>query len=211
MPPILRSSARGWTAPVLTFIAVAVVAASCGGGGSSKSPAAAPSTTLAGGRNAAALQPFRTCMQAHGVTLPTAPARQGPPPTDTPGASAAPGDTGGGQRRGFGGGGGFGGVGQVINSSDPATKAAFDACKGQLPAGVLDQIVKGQTARQAFVTCMQTHGITVANGGFGGRPDRSTSTTSTTTPEFAAAFKTCSVLLPQRGPNGPGGSPTTTA
>jgi hypothetical protein len=74
--------------------------------------------------------------------------------------------------------------------------AAFNACKSTLPAGFLQQIQQGQTALQAFRSCMQDHGVTVGAGGFGGGQG----STTTTTPAFNAAYQACQKLLPQRGP-----------
>jgi hypothetical protein len=206
-------------------VALAFALASCGGG---SSKAAAPpattttTTTGAGGANRAALQAFTSCMSQHGVTIPTFAPRA--PRTTLPGQTTVPrtttpGDTGGGGGgggRGFGFG-GAGGLGAVIGSSDPNTQAAVKACEGQLPAGTLQQLQQGQTAIQAYVKCMASHGVTVTGpgGGFrgGGQGGGGTTvpgeTTLTTTPQYAAANQICRALLPQRGP-GNGGGPTTT-
>jgi hypothetical protein len=96
----------------------------------------------------------------------------------------------------------------LFNSTDPATQAAVKACQGQLPAGTLQQVQQGVTALEAYQKCMQSHGVTVSGaGGFrGGQPG---ATTSTTTPQFAAANQICRALLPQRGPGqGPGATST---
>jgi hypothetical protein len=202
MSPTSRVPRRRWTAgfiAVAPFVAFATLLAACGGGGSSSKSAAATgstTTTPAGRFNAAAMQPFVACMSQHGVTVPTFAPRTTPPPTDTNAT-----DANGPRRRGGGAGfGGGAGLGAIINSTDPATVAAYNACKSTLPAGVL----QGQNARQAFVSCMKDHGVTVTGNGFFGDGRGST---TTTTPQYAAAFSTCRALLPQR-PNR--GSTTTT-
>lgn len=213
VPTSPRPAARGWKTGAVAFaplaIAASAVLASCGGGGSSKPSSAAAgvtTTTTANGRiSPAAMQAFLSCLSTHGVAVPTTVAGE----TTTTFARPPGTDATGQPRRRFGGGGGAGALFRYLGSTDPATQAAVKTCSGQLPPGVLQQFQQGQTARQAFVGCMKDHGVTVANaGGFGGAGP---GPTSTTTPAYAAAFKVCSALLPQRGPGGAGGSPTTTA
>jgi hypothetical protein len=198
-------SLRPWLGLAPLALALVILVAACGGGSSKPAAAASTTTTTTGGGrgvNAAAVQAFRSCMQQHGVTIPTAPPRTAnstPPSTDTASTDAG---SGGPRVRGGGFGGGFGGLGTVIASADPATKAAFQACQGQLPAGFLQRIQQGQTQLQAYVSCMQSHGVTVSGlgRGFGSR------STTTTTPQFAAANSICKALLPARGQGGPGGA-----
>jgi hypothetical protein len=215
-PPTRRWITRAVAAAPLALV---IGLAACGGG-SSKAASAPPSTTstttAGGGFNRAALQAFTTCMTQHGVTIPTV-----PPRTTIPGETFPPRTGGGGGAGGGGGGaggggrffigGGGGGVTSIINSADPATKAAFQACQSQLPAGFLQQVQQGQTALAAYRSCMQDHGVTLpANGGFGGGPGGAAGgSTTTTTPAYAAAVATCRPLLPARGPRN-GGSTTTT-
>ena len=188
-------------APLAIVLVVGLVA--CGGGGSNKTVAApATTTTVAGGgggANRAALQAFTACLTQHGVTVPTFAPRQRPSTTlgtNTTVDNGGPPGGGG----GFGGGGGRG-VGTIINSTDPATKAAVAACQDKLPAGFLQQLQQGQTALNAYRSCMQSHGVTVGQGFRGGG-----GSTTTTTPAFTAANNICKALLPARGAGGPGGA-----
>jgi hypothetical protein len=214
--PVPKPPRRRWitNAVAVAPLALVVGLAACGGG-SSKATSAPPSTTstTAPGRgfNRAALQAFTTCMSQHGVTIPTQPPRTTVPGQTIPTDNAGGGGGGGGGGGRFIGGGGAGGAMAIINSTDPATKAAFQACQSQLPPGFLQQAQQGQTALAAYRSCMQSHGITLpANGGFGGGGGGGGGgSTSTTTPAYGAAFSICKVLLPARGPRN-GGSTTTT-
>jgi hypothetical protein len=217
--PRLGSSRRSQRLMALVplVLTVGLVVGACGGGGTkSSSVAASPTTTTPGrGFNRTALQPFLTCLKQHGVNIPTPPSTTTPPSTSTPPSTVA-GDNGGGGRRFGGGGGGFGALGGIVGNS--ADAAAVQACQSQLPPGVLQQIQQGQTALQAYRSCMQDHGVTVPANGFfrGGGPggpggaNAPGGTTPTTTAAYAAADAICRPLLPQRGPRG-GGSTTTIA
>jgi hypothetical protein len=195
-------------------VALAVLVTACGGGSSKPATTStSPPTTAAAGRGGltrAALQAFTTCLQQHGVTVPTASTR---PPGETP-STRPPGETpssGVGGRRGFGfGGGGFGG-GALALLNNPADKAAVQACQGKLPAGFLQQQQQRQNQLAAFQSCMKDHGVTVSGGFRPGGPAGPSSTTSTTTPAYAAAFAICKAVLPQGGNfGGPRGATTTT-
>lgn len=168
------------TAPVHHLRAVAagvllttlgLVLAACSGGASAKtSPTTTTSTTVDRG---AALQAFRTCLQQHGVTLPT-------PPTTTPGETRPSRGTGGFL---FGDG-----------ANDPATRAAVQACQSKLPAGFVQRQQQRQQQFAAFVSCMKDNGVTITTvqggpGGGLGSIDRT-----------SAAYQKCSVLLPTFAP-----------
>ena len=202
---------RAFAAVPLILLVTAALLSACGGGGSSSKSAAATTTTAApnGQFNPAMLQAFTKCLSDHGVAVPTTVAGQTPTTDAQP-----PGTNANGQPRRGGGGGG--GAFRILNSSDPNTQAAIKACQNLLPAGFLQRLQQGQTARQAFVSCMKDHGVTVTGGGFGRGPGGpggagNGGSTTTTTPEYAAAFAACKALLPARGTFGPGGGPTTTA
>ena len=191
-------------AAIPVILATAALLSACGGGGSSSKSAAATTTTAApnGRFDPAALQAFTKCLSDHGVAVPTTVAGQTPTTDAQP-----PGTDANGQPRRRGGGGGA--ALRILNSSDPTTQAAIKACQNLLPAGFLQRLQQGQTARQAFVSCMRDHGVTVTGGGFGGGGNGGS--TTTTTPQYATAFAACKPLLPPRGTFGPGGGPTTTA
>lgn len=189
-----------FAAAAISLLALpAVLLAACGGGSAKAATAKTTTTTApAGARaNAAALQAFRSCLTQHGVTLPT-------PPTTAPGQTFAPRDqTGQDGGRGFGGGfgGGFGALGAIANN--PAYQAAFNACKGTLPAGFLQRQQQRQQQFNAFISCMKDNGVTIttAQGSRGlGSIDRT-----------SAAYQKCSVLLPNGGNFGPRNSTTTTS
>lgn len=176
--------------------------AACGGGGSKPAAASGAATTVAGRADQSAVVAFRTCLQQHGVTLPTFVPRSTTPGETRP--SRPQGLDNGGPGGGSGGGffrGGGGGFGNVLN--DPAAQKAVQACQDKLPAGFLAQMQARRNQMNAFYSCMADHGVTTTSGtpGSGPRPtlDRS-----------SAAYAVCSALLPSR-PNGPGPSVTTTA
>jgi len=205
-------------------LAIGFVAAACGGGTtkptaatSSSSPptsaAAAPAGSTGstgGGRGAlnGQLAAFRSCMAAQGEPLPTFAPRSTTslPPGETP-------STGGGGGRGFGGGGFFAGGGggglgiflRGLNQNDPKVMAAYNACKSQIPASILQQQQQRQQALTAFDSCMKDHGVTIPTG------PPAAGTTRTTIDQSSVAYQTCKVLLPNNGAFGPGGSTTTTA
>jgi hypothetical protein len=198
------------------MLTVALVAAACGGGGSKSSSVAAstsPTTTTPtgpGGISQAQIQAFTACLEQHGVSVPTTVV---PPTTEVPPTTVA----GQAPRRRFAGGGGAGAVFALLNN--PADSAAVQACQSDLPAGTLQRLQQGQTALNAYISCMKDHGQTVSGRGFGGGrgpggaggAPTSSVAPPTTTAAFAAAAAICRPLLPQgRGFGGPGGSTTTT-
>jgi hypothetical protein len=173
------SPVRVRVAAVLGAIGLAVLAAGCGGG--SGANAAAPATTTtgtttatapgAGGPNAAAFQAYRTCLTAHGVTLPRrrpAGAQGGTPPAGQPPAPGA------GPRGRFG---------QLTAKQ----RQAMTACQSKRPTGGFGRgSASGRPQNPAFAkytACLKSHGVT-----FG-----STSSSSST---FTKATAACKSLLP---------------
>lgn len=157
-----------------------VLLAACGsskastGAAATKSNAAA--TTTANDNNA-----YRTCLSAHGVTLPN----RGPRPTGTndsagdgatPAASAPP-DSG------------------PPSSVDAATQAAFQACASLRPANGFRGNGANSQAMQAYVSCLKDNGVQVAGTTASSGPPPSFDRSS---PAFAAADAKCHVLLPER-------------
>jgi hypothetical protein len=219
-----RAAARKPTARRVAVLAplalvISFVAAACGGGSSkptattsspSTSAAAAPagSTGSTGAGRGAALNSqlaaFRSCMAAQGEPLPTFAPRSS---TSVP-AGETPSTGGGGGGRGFGGGGFFAGGGggglgiflRGLNQNDPKVMAAYNACKSQIPASILQQQQQRSQALTAFDSCMKDHGVTIPTG------PPAAGTTRTTIDQSSAAYQTCKVLLPNGGVFGPGPS-----
>src|SRR5579864_6688377 len=216
-----RAATRSVAALAPLALVLGLVAAACGGGSSKPSATtAAPTTSTSaaaaagggGGRGAlnSQLAAFRTCMATQGEPLPTFAPR--PTTTLAPGETPST-DAGGGGRRGFGGGFGFGGGGaggglgvflRGLNQNDPKVMAAYNACKGQIPASLLQQQQQRQQALSAFVSCMKDHGVTITTGA------PTPGTTPSTIDQTSTAYQTCKVLLPNGGAFGPGASSTTT-
>lgn len=178
----------------------------------------------------AALQTYRDCLTKQGLTLPSAPQRPsgqgdpnaqpgdpnaipagplpsdqtGPPPSGQGGQGGQPPvtDANGQPVRGGGGFGGFGGLQSII--SDPANKAAVDACASVLPAGGFGgggpggNGGRGGQAFQAYLSCLKDNGVDIPTTTAPG-PAPSFDRNS---PAFAAANEKCQVLLPQRNGNG---------
>ena len=217
-----RAAARKPTArrvAVLAPLAVVIgfVAAACGGGASKPTTTtASPSTTApaaaaATGNGRAGLNSqlaaFRSCMAAQGEPLPMFAPRS--TTSVAPGATPTT-DAAGAGRRGFAGGfgGGGGGLGiflRGLNQNDPKVMAAYNACKSQIPASILQQQQQRQQALTAFDSCMKDHGMTIPTG------PPAAGTTRTTIDQSSVAYQTCKVLLPNGGNFGPGGSTPTTA
>jgi len=194
----------------------------------------ATTTTAGNGQGGAdrraALQAYRDCLTKQGLTLPSVPQRQngqadpnaqpgdpnanpagpppsdqgGPPPSGQNGQNGQPPvtDANGQPVRGGGGGFGFGGLQSII--SDPANKAAVDACASVLPAGGIGgggpggNGGRGGQAFQAYLSCLKDNGVDIPTTTAPGPPpsfDRNS-------PAFAAANEKCQVLLPQRNGNG---------
>ena len=173
--------------------AVALATAACGGG--SKAASQTTTTTVAAGRGAA-LQAFRQCTAAHGVTLPqrqrtsTHTNGSAPPPSQTDGG-------GGGGFGGFGGGGGFANRFQQPPAGVDGGKyrTALQACQSQLPNP--QDNAQFQSAFMAYVSCLKSHGVQVGDPSLGAR---ALSGVDRTTATFQAAQQVCRALLPNRAP-----------
>jgi hypothetical protein len=181
----IRISARPAAAVAGAIVAGAVLAACGGGSGTSGStPAAAAASPTSTSNNAAA---YRTCLEQHGVTL----------PSRAPGQGRPSGGTGG------GGGGFFGGGGGGFSAS-PQMQAAMQACASLRPAGG-GFGGRGGAALTAFRNCMSQQGVVIpttrptafptapASGG-----SRYLGGLDPNDPKVAAALKICSPLLPTR-------------
>lgn len=204
--------------PILAAVAALALAA-CGGGGSSPKVSAATTTTTAGRggfRNAA----FTSCLKQHGITLPAGGFGGRRPRAGGTGSTGATGASGSGGR--FRGGGGFGGPPISIPGVSAAkVQTALSACRSQLPNGGRfgggGNGFVNPAALQAYLSCLRDHGVTVPTTTSGPAPTGTGSPGSVTgrpgselravrnDPKFAAANKTCQVLLPARG-----GATTTT-
>jgi hypothetical protein len=212
-------------AMVIAPLGLVLGLAACGGGSSKvaattttpTSAAAAAAPAGGGGGGGAAgrnsqLAAFRTCMASQGEPLPTFAPRT---TTTVPGSTgtAAPdngtpagGGRGGGFGGGFGAGGGAGGLGvflRGLNQNDPKVMAAYNACKAQIPAALIQAQQQRTQATTAFISCMADHGVTIATG------PPAAGTTRTTIDQTSTAYQTCKVLLPAGG-FGPGRTTTTT-
>jgi hypothetical protein len=74
---------------------------------------------------------------------------------------------------------------------------ALQACQDKAPAGGFGGGggQGGQQAFQAYSSCMQDHGVTIAQPSSGGTPP----TQNQNDPKFTAANQACSALLPSPG------------
>jgi hypothetical protein len=221
---------RGRSAALLLPVGLAfgLIATACGGGSSTPATTTTPPTTAAAAASPSGggaggdtgfnsqLTAFRSCMASHGEPLPTRPPRSST--TQGTGTTVAP-DNGTGGPGGPGGGGGFGGGGfflggggngtgfllRGLNQNDPKVMAAYNACKGQIPASLIQAQQQRSQQLNAFISCMADHGVTISTG------PPAADTTRTTIDQSSAAYQTCKVLLPNGGAFGPRGSTTTTA
>jgi hypothetical protein len=117
-------------------------------------------------------------------------------------ASAPTGGRGGGFFIG-GGGNGAGFLLRGLNQNDPHVMAAYNACKSQIPASLVQAQQQRAQALNAFISCMADHGVTITTGA------PAPGTTRTTIDQNSAAYQTCKVLLPNGGAFGPRGTTTT--
>lgn len=167
-------------AACLALGTLGLVAAGCG----SSSPAASPATTTTTGRAPAAFAAYRSCLEAHGVTLPvfggfrgrrpgtgTSPQRPAGPPTST---TARP-------RRAFG-------FGQLTAKQ----RSALTACRSKLPAGTFAGSRRfgpgargpnGNPAFAKYTACLKQHGVAFGS-------------TSSSPAVFRKAQAACAKLLP---------------
>jgi hypothetical protein len=190
---------RNIPVPILAAFAAFGLAA-CGGGGSANASSTTTTTTAGRGFQSAA---FTNCLKQHGVTLPAG-GFGGRRPDAGTGGTGGPGGTGG-----TPGTGGFrGGGGPAISIpgvSASQIQTAFSACRSQLPNG--GRFGGGgfgggnPAALQAYLSCLRDHGVTIPTTTSGSTPARPGSELRAVrnSPNFAAANKTCQVLLPTSG------------
>ena len=183
-----------WLAPVL-----ALGLAACGSSGTTTSSPTTAASAATGGAGGSDLAAYRTCLSQHGVTLPTGGgfgpgggARPTGMPTDMPTGGSPAGSMPGGM------------PGGVVPSGVDATayQRAQQACASLRPTGGFrgGGATFDSSALQAFTSCMKDHGVTATNG---------PQDLNRSDPKVAAAWKTCSVLLPA-ATGQPNPAPTTT-
>lgn len=165
--------------PLALVLGVAgLLAAGCGGSGGSKSAASTASTTTTSASAAraptAALQSFRTCLSAHGVTL----RRPAAPPRTANGKPIT-------RARGRGRSATF-----LLQRLTPAQRKAFQACRSKLPNGGRFRGFGGgrpggraNSAFAKYTRCLAQHGVK-----FG--------TTGQSASAFRKAQAACRTLLP---------------
>jgi hypothetical protein len=191
------SRIRVRTTAALGAIGLAALAAGCGGGSGASAAALATTTTGTtttapggGGPNSAAFQAYRSCLSAHGVTLPgrpgggqggTRPAGQPPSTTGTPPVGAQ---------------------GRFRNLT-AKQRQALTACQSKRPAGARGfggGNARGGPANGAlakYTACLKSHGVTFGS-------------TSTSSSAFAKATAACKSLLPASTGGSANGTTTTT-
>jgi hypothetical protein len=184
-PQALRSGLAGLL--VLTTVGLAA----CGGGSSpsasstssTTTPATTTGTAAAGGPGGAAFARYTSCLEQHGVTLPTRGSGGGGPATGAAGANGA------------GGPGGFFG-----GANSAKFRTAQTACANLLPAGLRRGGFGGgaggganSAAFAAYRNCLSLHGVTLAAAGFrrnGGQG------APKPTAKMTKALKACASLRP---------------
>jgi hypothetical protein len=185
---------------VCALLLTSCLIAACGGSSSSSTSSTAAASTGGGSSGSARRAALRSCLKAHGVTLPSRPPGGGAPGAGggAPGAGGPPPGSGGGSGF-FGGGGGF--------QNDPKARAAFQACGGgNLGAGRRPQL--SHQAITSYVTCVRQHGYNMPNPNFSGKGAVFPSSIRSD-PKFQAANRTCqSLLVPGRGGTSTGSSST---
>ncbi|MFI9274986.1 hypothetical protein ACIGXM_30385 [Kitasatospora sp. NPDC052896] len=166
---MFRTTIRSAGAAAL-LVSGALLLTGCSSSGSSSSTAASSSpTAAASGSRGQAMAAYTSCLQQHGVTMPTG--RPSGHPSGAPGG-------------GYGG--GFAG-----SSPDPARQAAMQACASLRPQGGGRGGNFNSSAMAAFTSCLKDHGVTIpATGGM--------KALNTADPTTAAAYKTCAPLMPAR-------------
>ncbi|MDQ1484376.1 MAG: hypothetical protein QOJ62_69 [Actinomycetota bacterium] len=193
MPPRTRLAGTG-----LACIALSFAVAACGGAKSQTAAATTPTTaassapapasasasgTASAAQRAAGLAAYSACLQQHGVTLPS-----GRPSGRPSGNGSAPPSGGPG-----GGPGGFGG----LNSADPSTAAAQQACASLRPQGGFGGGGAGGTISAAtfaaFKSCMSDKGVTVTVTD----PQQALRSLDRNDAKTAAALKVCQPIIAQ--------------
>jgi hypothetical protein len=186
----IRISAKPAVAVAGAIVAGTVLAACGGSGGTGGSTPAAAAASPTSTSNAAAA--YRTCLEQHGVTL----------PSRAPGQGRPSGGAGG------GGGGGFGGGGGGFSTS-PQMQAALQACASVRPTGGAGfggfGGGRGGAALTAFRNCMSQQGVVIPTTRPTAFPTAPASGSARylggldpNDPKVAAALKVCSPLLPSR-------------
>jgi len=224
-PAALRSRA---TASLSLVVTAAALIGACSGGGTSTrvtssntavtSPTSAPDSSVltptgapvvgSGSGPASQLQAYESCMASHGEPLPSLPsapgasAAGGPPQSLPTGATAAGGPSGSPPAAGAGAGAGV--FLRGLNQNDPKVMAAYNACKSQIPAALVQGQQQRSQALSAFISCMSDHGVTISS------VQAVAGTTPTTIDQSSSAYQTCKALLPTGGAFGPGRASTTT-
>jgi hypothetical protein len=172
-----------WLALLPLAVALTACGASTSASGSSSTSTTSPATSF---------QAYLTCLEQHGVTVPTAPAG------GTTGTSRPS------------GGGGFPGGGFFGNSSNPTVAKAQQACASLRPAGRFGGSGTSATALRVYLNCLEIHGVTVPTGSASGSFLRTMYANPTATEKTAMAA--CASLRPSfsRG-SSPATSTSTTA
>lgn len=180
---------------VLAFglLAASCAIAACGSGSSASSTTkvASASTTPAAtsGGSGFTSTAFRTCLQKHGVTLPSRPASAGTRTGTTPSGPPSGGASSG------GGGGGF--------ASNPKLRAAIQACGGgNFRRGTSSGAGLSHTAIDNFVACVRKNGYPqMPNPNFSGTGSIFPTSVESNA-KFKAASRDCaSVLRPSNAPS----------
>jgi hypothetical protein len=191
---------------VLGALAATVAIVACGSSSTtSTGSAAASASSTSGSASGRANFPdraerakLRTCLEQHGVTLPSRPAGGGPPTSGsgtTPGAGGGPPAGGGGF---FGGGGGGAGA-------NPKFRAALKACgvNFRVGAGRFNPAAR-RAAINKFVSCVGQHGYKLPKPNFSGKGPVFPRNIESNA-KFQAASKACASVLRPQGGASPGG------
>jgi len=189
-------------APILAalIIVVALALAACGASGATDTPsstaaAAAGSPSTGATFNATK---FRSCLKAHGVTLPARrPGAAGPPPGAQSGSQS--GSQSSARRPGF-----FGGGGAFAN---PKVRAAIQACGGGRFRGLgARRFALSHTAVLKFVACVNKHGYKLPTPNFSGKGSIFPAGIQSN-PKFQKASRSCASLLRPAAGSGAGAAP----
>jgi hypothetical protein len=194
MYPTLHQARRAVLAVLL--VAAAAGLAACGSSSSASSASSSSSAAAGGAGSSAASAKFSACLKSHGVTLPQRGA-------GAPAGGAAGGRAPGGRRGGF-----FGGAGGRGASGSAKDRAAFSACRKDLPQGGRSRGGPGSqptgggrfspTALTKFSACVKQHGYTLPKPDTSGKgPVFPRSIESSAT--FQKAARACSADLRPAG------------
>ena len=191
--------ARRLSAMALTVAITALCVAACGSSTGSSSASSTSASAAAGGTTGGSFNrtKFTTCLKAHGVTLPTRPAR--PAGAGAGGKSGAGAGAPGASSGFFGGGGGGPGRGFL---NDPKLQAAFKACGGGNLSGGR-RFGLNHAAVTKFVACVKQHGYDLPAPNFTGKGSVFPASIEKNK-KFVAASKACASDLRPAGAGGPG-------